>query len=385
MSVIKLENGKYRARARDAAGKEHARHFDRKRDADDWVSEMRGHRHTGVVVNPARAKITMADWTEQWLAAYASRRASTVRQAKVHVKLINDEFGPKPLAAIRPSHVNGWTAQLKARYSDSYTYAVYRRLSQVMEDALQDGLIPVNPCSRRTSPGAAEQRAYVATTDQIWDLYYAFPENLRAAVLLGAFAGLRVAEVCGLEPSNFDFLRGTVTPTKQFRSDRLKTRKSEAAIPVDRFVTDEVAALLAKGDGVHFLLNQWGQPGTPWVLERHIRDARVKVGLPDNFRFHDLRHYYASLLISQGLDIKTVQTRLRHANAMTTLNTYGHLFPDTEDATRNAVGAALGGREAAAERRSAADRARTADYMRTGTDNQDRVTPIDQGKRRRKG
>jgi integrase len=68
--------------------------------------------------------------------------------------------------------------------------------------------------------------------------------------------------------------------------------------------------------------------------------ARQKVpGLPTDFRYHDLRHYFASLLIASGADVKVVQARLRHASAMTTLDTYGHLWPDTEDATRSAVAA----------------------------------------------
>ena len=50
-------------------------------------------------------------------------------------------------------------------------------------------------------------------------------------------------------------------------------------------------------------------------------------GLPGGFRYHDLRHYLASLFIASGLDVKVVQTRLRHASAMTTPNTYGHIWP----------------------------------------------------------
>jgi integrase len=76
------------------------------------------------------------------------------------------------------------------------------------------------------------------------------------------------------------------------------------------------------------------------VIERAVREARVSVeGLPLEFRFHDLRHYFASLLIASGLDVKVVQARLRHASAKTTLDTYGHLWPDRDDASRAAVGA----------------------------------------------
>lgn len=73
-----------------------------------------------------------------------------------------------------------------------------------------------------------------------------------------------------------------------------------------------------------------------------MRTARVKVvGLPDGFRYQDLRHYLASLLIASGADVKAVQTRLRPASAKTTLDTYGHLRPDRDESTRAAVDAVL--------------------------------------------
>ena len=74
----------------------------------------------------------------------------------------------------------------------------------------------------------------------------------------------------------------------------------------------------------------------------HFRAAREKVaGLPEGCRFHDLRHYYASLLIGAGLDIKTVQARMRRDSASTTLDVYGYMFPDTDESARAAVAGAL--------------------------------------------
>lgn len=60
-------------------------------------------------------------------------------------------------------------------------------------------------------------------------------------------------------------------------------------------------------------------------------------GLPAGFRYHGLRHYLASLLIASGADVKTVQARMRHASAKTTLDTYGHLWPDRDESTRAVV------------------------------------------------
>lgn len=60
-------------------------------------------------------------------------------------------------------------------------------------------------------------------------------------------------------------------------------------------------------------------------------------GAPVGTEFHALRHYYASLLIRHGESVKVVQARLGHASASETLDTYAHLWPDSEDQTRVAV------------------------------------------------
>lgn len=62
--------------------------------------------------------------------------------------------------------------------------------------------------------------------------------------------------------------------------------------------------------------------------------------------FHDLRHYYASLLIRHGASVKAVQARLGHKNASETLDTYSHLWPDEDDQTRAAIDLVLSARPA---------------------------------------
>ena len=55
-------------------------------------------------------------------------------------------------------------------------------------------------------------------------------------------------------------------------------------------------------------------PLAPWTLERAIRAARVKVpGLPPTFRYHDLRHYLASMLIASGADVRDADESTRAA------------------------------------------------------------------------
>lgn len=301
--------------------------------------------------------MTMEDWARAWLVGYATKRPSTVRQARVHLAKIVDEFGGQQLVSVRPSQVRSWTARLKDEgYADSYVYALHNRLSQLMSDAVHDGIVQRNPCSRRTSPGGGKQRPYVATTEQVWAVHDAVPEHLQPAILLGAFVGLRVAEVCGLRVADVDFERGVIRPTFQYPASELKSETSRAPQPIATELALQIRDAVTAHGGVWVVCDLARDQVKPWQIERAVRRARAAVpGLPGEFRFHDLRHYLASLLIAAGLDIKVVQSRLRHASAMTTLNTYGHLMPDADESARAAVGAALAARLGSARESAAAE------------------------------
>jgi integrase len=215
-------------------------------DAQDWLDQVTTSVRSGTYTDPKTARTTVAEWCETWLAGYATRRASTVRQARVHVAQIKAEFGAMPLSAVRPSHVRSWTSRLRAeQLSASYVYALHARLAQVFADAVHDGIAPRSPCSRRTSPGPGSQRAYVATTEQVWALHDAMPERLRAAILLGAFAGLRCAEACGLRVPDVDFMRGVIRPVLQWPAEDLKTEISRTPVSIPQALALELSVRAA--------------------------------------------------------------------------------------------------------------------------------------------
>ena len=323
----------------DAAGVEHSKAFAKQDPAKRYAAAQETDEARGVAIDPRAGRITVAQWCDTWLAGYGTRRPSTVRQAGVHIRRIKAEFGQVPLPAVRPSHVKAWTARLLAEgLSPSYVNALHGRVAQVMGDAVQDSILAKSPTSRRTSPGEGKQRPYVATSAQIWALYGALPARLRPAILLGAFAGLRISETCALRVTDVDFIRGIIRPAVQWPELPLKSDMSRTPIPIAASMALQLAGGISSADrpvrtNSGLLL---GVP--PWTLDRAFRAARVKVeGLPEGFRYHDLRHYFASLLIASGSDVKEVQARLRHAKASTTLDVYGHLWPDRDDSTRAAV------------------------------------------------
>jgi integrase len=248
-SIARRSNGSYEARYRPVPGGPQIRRcFRRKVDAQHWLNEQTAALVTGTHVHPTTARITVAQWGEQWLAGYGTRRPSTVRQARVHLAQITAAFGDRPLGSLRPSDIKAWTAALRAEgTADSYVYALHNRVAQLMSDAVHDGLIARSPCSRRTSPPAGRQRPYVASTEQVRALHEVFPTHLRPAVLLGAYAGLRTAEVVGLRRGDVDLEAGVVCPVQQAGGLELKTAMSRTPVPVPRRLAE---ALLTPRDGV---------------------------------------------------------------------------------------------------------------------------------------
>lgn len=345
-SIQKRPDGRWRARYRDDAGKEHARHFrfknkgsDPENSAQHWLDKVTASVVSGTYTDLKSAKTTMSVWCDTWIRGYGSNRPSSVSQARVHLKHIEAAFEPRTLSSIRPSEVRGWVAKLKADgLADSTVYALHSRLSHVFSDAVHDGLLPRSPVSRRTSPKQGKQRPYVATTAQVWALHDAMPDGMKPAILLGAFVGLQRSEMIALRVSDVDFMRGIVTPAIQYPSEPLKTEMSKTPIPIPQELAVELNRVPAKWGSSTLVVSGIGRSVSPTAIDTAFRLARATVeGLPSNFRLHDLRHYFTSLLIASGLDVKVVQARLRHASAKTTLDTYGHLWPDKDESARAAV------------------------------------------------
>src|SRR3954471_17574279 len=97
-SVKRLHTGKWRARYRDDAGKEHARHFRRKKDAQQWLDSVTASLFAGTHVDPRTARTTVGEWCDTWLEGYGSRKLSTRLQAEVHIKRIRAAFEHMPLS-----------------------------------------------------------------------------------------------------------------------------------------------------------------------------------------------------------------------------------------------------------------------------------------------
>jgi integrase len=227
----------------------------------------------------------------------------------------------------------------------------------VFRSAVADRLIAVSPCERISLPKVPPRElvplpreAVLALADEVPDLY-------RAVILAAAGTGLRQGELLGLARERVDFLRRTLTVDAQLvllpggppYIAPPKTTASYRTVPLADIVLEALAEHVKRHSSAS-ALDERGRPselvfsdskGRPvsrtYFHRRAWAPAVKRVGLPAGTRFHELRHFYASLLIEGGESVKAVQTRLGHATAEETLNTYAHLWPDSEDRSREAV------------------------------------------------
>lgn len=113
-NVQKRENGRWRARYRDPAGREHARHFRRKIDAERWLVSVENAKNRGEWIDPALSRITLGDWARQWIKAQAQLKPSTRdRYERILEVQILPEWERVRLSAITHADVVGWIAALR--------------------------------------------------------------------------------------------------------------------------------------------------------------------------------------------------------------------------------------------------------------------------------
>ncbi|WP_246021128.1 tyrosine-type recombinase/integrase [Arthrobacter echini] len=214
--------------------------------------------------------------------------------------------------------------------------------------AVVDRIISSDPSDNIKLP--RERRAAAAMTiptpSQVATALSVAPEWFQAYLGVCAFAGLRLGEASGLQVRDVDFLRRTLTVSRQVQGENKRNTEvsapkhgSERVVYIPTRLTEMIARHVEQV-GVHgedaWLFSTGGDLWHRDMAGHYWREVRKASGL-EEFTLHDLRHFFASALIATGCDVVTVQRALGHAQASITLNTYSHLWPTAEDKTRTAA------------------------------------------------
>ena len=307
---------------------------------------------TGAYTDPVLGRTPFREVAERYLSLGVwkpkSRQTATER-----LRYAIDKFGDRPIASIHKGDVQALISELSTILAPSTIRIVRQHIGGAFARAIDDKLIVANPAVGVRLPRVETPSVMPRTADQVQLLLDAADPWYRVAIVIGAGIGLRSSEAAGLTVDRVDFLRRTTRIDRQWQQatqtttggfTTTKTRASNRVIPTSQWVLDEIAAHLARRPaGEHgVIVTPDGQPLDAARWGYYFRRARKRAGLDDSITFHDLRHFFASVLIASGCSIKQVQMALGHDSARITLDTYAHLIPGDEDRVRDAIENAIG-------------------------------------------
>jgi integrase len=317
--------------------------FKRRRDADAYAATTDVNKLRGVVLDPRRARITVQEFADRWLAG-RSDLADRTRELYRYLldKHVIPTLGPLTLADLSPSTVREWHQRIANDHATTAAKA-YRLLSTIMKTAVADEVIARNPCQVK---GAASEKASerpIASMAEVQALADAMTESTRIAVLLASWCQLRRGELLGLRRRDVDTLHGTVsvvvTRTKTMAGTMVdKAPKSVAgrrtvAVPPNILpaLKDHLADQMAPGRDALVLAGGYRSLRTAWD------NARNKVGRTD-LRLHDLRHSGLTWSAATGATVAELMHRAGHASPAAALR-YQHATEDRDRALADALAA----------------------------------------------
>lgn len=344
-SVKKRPDGSYRARVRTLSGREVARHFTLKRDADKWVVEQEAALLAGTFVDPRKGRTLVSTAAEGWVAAQDWKASTAARNRSILDKHVLPRWGSVPVSRVQPEDVQKWVTQLSTSgLAPRSVRKVFFVLGGVMKYAvLPMRVLAVAPTVGIVLPSAETAGTEDADEDVATDRRYltgtevealaAAAGDGRLVVLTLAYSGLRWGELAALRVADVDTLRGRLRVRRAVTevNGRLvwgtPKGKARRTVPVPAFLSDELKAHV-KGRDMAEPLFPAPRGGVLRVraARRAWFDDAVEVAGLGSFHPHLLRHTAASLAVSAGANVLAVSRMLGHKRPSLTLDVYADLF-----------------------------------------------------------
>lgn len=341
------------------------------REIDGFIAWL-GKQHVEKTANAAfkgdlKAILSRKCMTQKSLAEQAGVSSQTIKSAAVS-KLIRWENAEKISAALGEPCQKLFDKRTDDKMLSPKTIKNYVSfVSSVFDYAVHIKAIKENPCKNAALPKIPQAEHKMFTIDEAKRFLDILdrddtPIKYRAFFQLAIFGGFRRGEILGLEWEDIDFDTGVVhirrtvhyskergyydTEPKSRKSVRALTLPSGVIFTVKQLRNEQLSQRLKLGDKWHStsrLFTTWDghqmHGATPFTW---LTKTCEQYGLP-KVNLHSFRHLNASLLISSGVDVKTVQSVLGHSQASTTLDIYATAFQDREAQALGAVADILTG------------------------------------------
>lgn len=312
------------------------RGFTSKRQAQDFAATVEVEKMTGSYVAPSAGRILLGDVAEKWMASKVNLSASTAARYRSALDVhILPRFGKTPLVDVTRERLRTWVADMATTSSAATVQKNVGVLSQILDQAVEDSRIVSNPAAGLDLPRIDHEERRYLSFEQV-DLLAKAADTNALLVYVLAYTGIRFGEAAALTVADVNLERSrlrihrsaTVVDSKIVVSSTKSNKGRD--VPLPQFL----AEMLAKHtesmspEQLVFPDSRGGYLRANNVRRRWWNDAVKASGVPEGLTPHELRHTAASLAITAGANIKTLQRMLGHASAALTLDRYGHLFDD---------------------------------------------------------
>ena len=318
-AILRNASGTWRARLHGPDGSRVSLgSFRTKTEAQRALAVATGEQAKGAWVNPRAGRVLFSEYAPEWVLQRAGIRPRTVElyESQVRVHLV-PAFGDMALADITPAHVRRWYSEMCAgeRPGRATVAKIYRLMRTILGTAVEDELIPKNPCSLKGAGVEKSAERPIASIEQVDALASAIDPRFRALVYTATYTTLRFGELFALRRRNMDLDRGTVTVVEQIgflASGEMvigppKSDAGRRVVSIPASVIPEIRDHLDRfvGEGPDEFVFRGAKGALPrrsnWsVLWRRVT---VAAGVP-GLHFHDLRHTGNTLAASTGASTK---------------------------------------------------------------------------------
>ncbi|MER8262904.1 tyrosine-type recombinase/integrase [Streptomyces griseus] len=296
--------------------------FDTKRDAEVWLSQIEADLTRGNWQDPDAGAVNFKEYALQWV----DERGLSATTDELYRRLLRlhllPTFETLDLDEITAPRVRTWrTERLSSTGAATTVAKAYRLLKAIMETAVDDELIRRNPCRIRGAGKESSAERQIATVAQVDALADTLGPRWRLMVYLGAYGPMRPEEQAELRRKDVDLDEMTIrvrmaapelTTGRRAPGDT-KSDAGKRVVVLPAFLRTDLRRHLdwyaEKGaDGLLFV-GEKGKPFRRSTFGRKWRRARALVGMPDGFRFYDLRHTGHTLATRSGATLKDTMVR----------------------------------------------------------------------------
>ncbi len=329
-----------------------------KKARDDCYAQL--YSGTYVVDENIRLKAFLQEWMDTVI---IKKKANTYSSYSYTLKNhIFPRLGNIKLSELNKGHLIAfYDATAKKSYAvaanariilkTSLRYAVSKKL--IAENPAENVMLPKNPKKKGEYRTIRIKKEQTLTVPQLKLLLEKSKDtSIYLYILFGAIMGMRRSEIRGLKYSDIDYVRQTIHITRQLGKDLskdqtklppktktkqeigLKTKSSDRELDIPDIVFNAIIEERKRyeehrkrrpkdfQDLGFIICSTYGRPRSDTYASKQYKALLRENGLPD-IRFHDLRHTYASMLLSEDVNVKAVSNSLGHAKSIITVDVYG--------------------------------------------------------------